>query len=257
MSEAGARLTLTSCQGVDYPWKGTTMNQQNQHTSISTPTQDLATARRLEAALASSSASARLQAAMTAGTIADSGFAGPLIARCAVEPDFSVREMLTWALIRLPRDEVLPRLLPELESTAPQARSQALHTLSKLGDPRGWPAITPALLHDPDAEVAKAAWRAAVAVAPEAEHAGLAAELAAELGRGGTDLKRSLSRAFVELGDAGAAVLDAAAGHVDPAVRAHAAATERLLADPDAAFALEPAEARRLGAAFSGAPRAH
>ena len=43
-------------------------------------------------------ASVRLRAAMAIGTTPDPGFVEALVARCAVEPDFSVRELLTWAL---------------------------------------------------------------------------------------------------------------------------------------------------------------
>lgn len=223
---------------------------------------------RLAAALASPNSSARMRAAMTAGTSADPSFLDPLVERCAIEEDFSVRETLTWALTRLPVDLVLPRIIAELGSPSPTARSQALHTISKLGDERAWPAIGPELLHSEDDGVARTAWRAAVAVAPEHERQALATELVAELGRGGstagrgdTELWRSLSRAIAALGDAAAAPLAAAATAAalsgDVARSAHAAATEQLLADPDAGFALAPEDARRLGTAHSGTPRAH
>ncbi|MCJ1701114.1 HEAT repeat domain-containing protein [Rathayibacter festucae] len=103
---------------------------------------------RLRAALTAPDASSRLQAAMTAGTRPAEEYAAVLVERCAVEPDFGVREMLTWALTRHDPASTVDLLLPELESETPQARSQALHTLSKVGDPRAFPAITPALLHD-------------------------------------------------------------------------------------------------------------
>uniref|UniRef100_UPI000F63A7A7 HEAT repeat domain-containing protein n=1 Tax=Leucobacter chromiireducens TaxID=283877 RepID=UPI000F63A7A7 len=161
-------------------------------------------AQRLAAALAVTDSSARLQAALTAGTRPEPSFVEPLIARCAVEPDFSVREMLTWALLRLPVELVLPRVLAELDpATASSAlgQSQALHTVSKLGDPRAWPAITGELLHSSDEEIARTAWRAAVAVAPADARPELAAALVRELGRGDRELHRSLSRAIVGIGD--------------------------------------------------------
>lgn len=85
-----------------------------------------------------------------------------LLSRCAVEPDFFVRDMLTWALIRFPSDITVPRLVAELQSDVAQARSQALHTLSKIKDRRTFEAITPSLLADRDDDVARSAWRAAV-----------------------------------------------------------------------------------------------
>ena len=141
---------------------------------------------------------------------------------------------------------VVPRLRDELASPAPQARSQALHTLSKIGDRRAWPSVFGGLLHDADDEVARSAWRAAVALVPDGSRGALAAELAHELGRGGSDLQRSLSRALVALGDATSAALEAAAATGSIDARAHAAATRRLLEDPDSAFAPALEEAKRL-----------
>ena len=102
----------------------------------------------LLAALAADDASTRLRAAMAAGSNPHPGYAEELIRRCGVEPDFFVRDMLTWALTRLPADLTVPGLVTELGSASPQARAQALHTLSKIGDRSAWPSITVALLHD-------------------------------------------------------------------------------------------------------------
>ncbi|WP_335990765.1 HEAT repeat domain-containing protein [Glycomyces sp. MUSA5-2] len=206
------------------------------------------TTRTLTGALAARDASVRLKAALAAGTEPDPALAEALIARCAVEPDFYVRDMLTWALTRLPADAVVPLLLAELASPNAQARAQALHTLSKVGDARAWPAITRDLLRDGDDEVARAAWRAAVVLVPDGGERALAEELAAQFGRGEREVQRSLSRALAALGEHAEPVLQAAMANEDPVVAAHAAATERLLRDPDAAF--EPAvdAAKRLAA---------
>ncbi|EHR51131.1 hypothetical protein SacmaDRAFT_2893 [Saccharomonospora marina XMU15] len=190
--------------------------------------------------------STRLEAALTAGTQADPAFVDALVARCAVEPDFFVRDMLTWALTRLPAERTVPRLLTELRSQRAQARSQALHTLSKIGDSKAWPAITRSLLHDPDDEVARSAWRAAVVLVPAAEREGLATELAAQLGRGDREVRLSLSRALVALEDVIEPALRTGLDSADPAVRAHARATQRLLHDPDAGFDLAVDEANRV-----------
>ncbi|WP_326951933.1 MULTISPECIES: HEAT repeat domain-containing protein [unclassified Amycolatopsis] len=197
-------------------------------------------------ALGAGNSSTRLQAALEAGTRAEPGFADTLVARSAIEPDFFVRDMLTWALTRLPADVTVPRLLGELRSGRAQARSQALHTLSKIGDRATWPAITPALLRDADDEVARSAWRAAVVLVPDGERDALAAELVTQLGRGDRTVRLSLSRALVALGDGVEPALRPGLASADPAVRAHARATERLLRDPDAAFDPGVDEAKRI-----------
>lgn len=84
-------------------------------------------------------ASVRLRAALAVGSTPDPRFVGTLVERCAVEPEFFVRDMLTWALTRHPVSVTLPRLLREVRSERTRARSQALHTLSKIGDRRAWP----------------------------------------------------------------------------------------------------------------------
>ncbi|WP_346764802.1 HEAT repeat domain-containing protein [Rhodococcus sp. HNM0569] len=201
-------------------------------------------------ALSAARASDRLRAALEVGTGADPRAAEALVARCAVEPDFFVRDMLTWALCRLPVDSVVPRLVTELASGCTQARAQALHTLSKIGDGSAWPAVAEAV-HDADDDVARSAWRAAVALVPPGEDAALATDLAAELGRGDRDLQLSLSRALVTLGESILPALDTAATSVDAAVRAHADATRALSADPDSGFALSLEVAKRVAVAGS------
>jgi HEAT repeat protein len=201
---------------------------------------------RLLDALAAGHSSTRLKAALAAGTYPEPGFVDALVARCAIEPDFFVRDMLTWALTRLPAEITVPDLIEEVRSGRAQARSQALHTLSKIGDKSAWPAITRSLLHDADDEVARSAWRAAVVLVPYGEEPGLAAELATQLGRGDRKVQLSLSQALVALGEVIEPALRAGLTNADPAVRAHAAATERLLLDPDAAFDLAVDEATRI-----------
>ncbi|MFJ1456666.1 HEAT repeat domain-containing protein [Nocardia sp. N2S4-5] len=201
---------------------------------------------RLTAGLAAANSSTRLAAALAIGTRGDAGFAEALVARCAIEPDFFVRDMLTWALTRLPTDSTIPRLRAELRSERAQARSQALHTLSKIGDATVWPAITRSLLRDADDEVARSAWRAAVVLVPDDEKERLAIELVTQLGRGDREVRLSLSRALAALGEVIEPVLRTAAAGADPDVRAHARATERLLHDPDAGFDLAVDEARRV-----------
>ncbi|MEU6439523.1 HEAT repeat domain-containing protein [Streptomyces sp. NPDC047046] len=192
---------------------------------------------RVVRALASDDGSVRLRAALAAGTHPDPAYVGTLVARCAVEPEFGVREMLTWALIRHPDTATVPPLVVALRAEPAQARAQALHTLSKIAARGTWEAITPALLDDPDDEVARTAWRAAVCLVPEGEEAALAVALSAQLGRGDADVRLSLSRALIALGEAALPVLAERERAADPEVRAHALATEHLRQDPSLGFA--------------------
>ncbi|MFJ5721381.1 HEAT repeat domain-containing protein [Streptomyces sp. NPDC093149] len=209
------------------------------------PKEDPNTMRALQG-LENNSSSVRLRAALAVGTAPDPGFIGKLIEQCAIEPEFYVREMLTWALTRHAASMTVPVLLEEVRSDRTQARSQALHTLSKIGDRQAWPAITPALLSDADDEVARSAWRAAVVLVPEGGEHELAVVLATQLGRGEHETQLSLSRALVALGEVMLPALDAATTDLDPRVRAHAIATERLWRDPDAGFESAIEEAKRI-----------
>jgi HEAT repeat protein len=212
--------------------------------SMTTTRQDTRATRALRE-LEDGRASVRLRAALAAGTMPDPRFVDKLVERCATEPEFFVRDMLTWALTRHPVSLTLPALLRELRSERAQARSQALHTLSKIGDRRAWPAITRPLLTDADDDVARSAWRAAVVLVPEDERSALAALLVTQLGRGGRETQLSLSRALVSLGEAMVPALLTATTAPDPRVRAHALATRRLLRDPDTGFEFAIEEAKR------------
>lgn len=197
-------------------------------------------------ALGAENSSVRLRAALAAGSDPDPGFLEPLVERCAVEPDFFVRDMLSWALTRLPPEITLPRIRRELDSACAQARSQALHTLSKIGDRRAWAWITRDMLRDADDEVARTAWRVAVVLAPEEARKDLAGELVAQLGRGDREVRLSLSRALVDLGEVARPVLERAMRSPDPVVAEHARATELLRKDPEAGFDAAVDEARRI-----------
>ena len=201
---------------------------------------------RVADALRAHDPSVRLRAALVVGSDPDPGLLEGLVERCAVEPDPFVRDMLSWALTRLPTELTLPRLRQELDAEGAQARSQALHTLSKIGDRRAWAWITRDLLRDVDDEVARTAWRVAVALVPEGRQQGLVGELVGQLGRGGRDVQLSLSRALVDLGDVVRPALARAAADPDPAVATHARATELLRQDPATGFDAAVDEARRV-----------
>ncbi|MFF7721483.1 HEAT repeat domain-containing protein [Streptomyces luteogriseus] len=201
---------------------------------------------RVANALSAEDSSVRLQAAMAVGSNPDPVFLEPLVERCAVEPDFFVRDTLSWALTRFPPEITLPRLRRELDSGRTQARSQALHTLSKIGDRSTWAWITRDMLRDADDEAARTAWRVAVVLVPEDEEKELAGELVLQLGRGDRKVQLSLSRALADLGDVIKPALERAAESSDPAVAAHARATELLRQNPETAFDAALDEARRV-----------
>ena len=204
--------------------------------------------------------SVRLQAALTAGTRPAASHVPVLVERCAIEPDFYVREMLTWALVRHPADLTVPRLLAQTTRVEPQAQSQALHTLSKIGDRRALPAITPALLRDPDDHVARTAWRTSSGLVDgDRDPAGarwLSQQLASQLGRGGRDTQASLARAFASVGRAALPVLERSRRAADARVRIHALAVIAQLADPELRFddAVDEARCASFGAHLARSP---
>lgn len=203
---------------------------------------------RLSAALTAALPSQRLQAALSAGTHPRDEFVRVLLERCAIEPDLNVRETLTWALMRHPSSITVPLLVAETRSATAQSRSQALHTLSKIGDPAGWEAITPDILDDADETVARTAWRVATVLVPEGGEGELASQLVAHLGRGERDAHMSLSRSLVALGEHASPLLDEIAENEDGAVRLHALTTLLMRESPDDGYeaALFDAELRML-----------
>lgn len=229
-------LTLTWWQGVPWVQEVVSINPSN-----GTPQNA-----RVIGALSAGDASIRLQAALAAGSTPDAVFLEALVERCAVEPDFFVRDMLSWALTRLPPEITLPRIRRELASERAQARSQALHTLSKIGDGSAWVWITRDLLRDADDEVARTAWRVAVVLVPEDQKEDLVDELAGQLGRGDREVRLSLSRALVELGEVTEPALQKAAASPDPAAATHARATELLRQNPETGFDAAVEEAKRV-----------
>lgn len=155
----------------------------------------------LQALLASPDQSVRLKAALAAGTYPEVEFIEVLISQCAIEPDFFVRDTLSWALMRNDISKVVKRLETELESTNNQAKSQAIHTLSKIGDKSNYPLITDEMLFDPDDFMAATAWRVASVLVPEDQKPDLVQKLITQLGRGDSDTQFGLTRFLCALGE--------------------------------------------------------
>ncbi|MEI7497386.1 MAG: HEAT repeat domain-containing protein, partial [Betaproteobacteria bacterium] len=142
-----------------------------------------------------------MKAALAAGTSPDPEFIEILVAQCGHEPDFFVRDTLSWALMRHDVKKVVKRLESELHSSNPQAKSQAIHTLSKIGDKANYPLITDEMLFDPDLFIASTAWRVATVLVPEDQRSSLTKKLITQLGRGDSDTQFGLSRFLCDLGE--------------------------------------------------------
>ena len=176
----------------------------------------------LKELLESPNQSVRLKAALAAGTYPNLDHIEILIRQCSDESDFFVRDTLSWALMRQDRKSVVQRLIPELKSVNPQARSQALHTLSKIGDKENYELITPDLLLDSDDFVASTAWRSASVLVPENQKQVLVELLISQLGRGDSDTQFGLTRFLCAIGQPIVTPLTQAAQSLDEVVRTHA-----------------------------------
>ena len=179
----------------------------------------------LKAHLESPDQSVRLKAALAAGTYPETEYIDVLVERCAIEPDFFVRDTLTWALMRNEVSQVVERLKPELISHIPQAKSQALHTLTKIADKQFYSLITHEHLFDSDDKVAVTAWRAASVLVPEDEKGALTKILITQLGRGNSDVQFDLTRFLCALGDCILAPLKEATNSPKDEIRIHAGFT--------------------------------
>lgn len=207
----------------------------------------------LEAGLASTDQSVRLNVALMAGTYPIPDFIETLVLRCEIESDFFVRDMMTWALIRNDHVKVIERLKPELLSTKPQARSQSLHTLTKIGDKTTYPLVSKNLMFDSDDIVAMTAWRAASLLVPEDQVHILIPALLSQLGRGSFDVQVALSKSLCNLGDAIIEPLAKAGKSENEVIQEHVAFTWRLFKNPELARKLASDFAERVKA-LNGAP---
>jgi HEAT repeat protein len=176
----------------------------------------------LQELLNSPNQSVRLKAALAAGTYPTPDQIDILIVQCASESDFFVRDTLSWALMRHDQTSVVAQLKIELKSENSQARSQALHTLSKIGDKENYTLITRDLLLDSDDFVASTAWRSASVLVPDADKSALVELLISQLGRGDSDTQFGLTRFLCAIGEPIVAPLMQAAQSADEIVRTQA-----------------------------------
>ena len=159
----------------------------------------------------------RQQAAVSLGERADPQLAPAIAQLLWRESDFFVRETLTWALTRTPA--AATRAAAEaLQQPDPGVRSQALHVLSKIGDPDS-AALVATLLDDECASVVhKARWTLARIGDPSVVPA-----LVSRLGEPDLESRDGMTSTLAEFGQAAVAPLIAALGHAHPDVRTHAA----------------------------------
>ena len=172
----------------------------------------------LKSLLDSPDQSVRLKAALAAGTYPEPEFIEILITQCAIEPDFFVRDTLSWALMRNDIAKVVKRLETELQSANTQAKSQAIHTLSKIGDKNNYSLITDEMLFDADDFVAATAWRAASVLVPDNQKEDLVKKLVTQLGRGDSDTQFALTRFLCAIGETIVDPLTEAAHSTDDAI---------------------------------------
>ncbi len=177
----------------------------------------------------------RIRAALDLGATQHRDALPDLVGRLGQEPDFFVRENLTWAIVRMGPDAV-PPLLALLDTSDAATRLQAVHTLSKIADPASVAALS-RVVGDPDDEVAR---RAIFALGQVGQPDALLT-LRAELGHPDPERRHTLSTALVQFGHAALAPLLETLHHPEAHRRAHAADVLGLLGDPAAASALTEA----------------
>lgn len=171
--------------------------------------------------------SVRQRAALWLGTHADESAAADLVALLVSEPDFYVRETLTWAVVTRAR-VTYPLLVEALRAGGP-ARVQVLHALSKIREPASVAEILPLTDDVEDAVAAKAWWALGRIGTP-----GAVAALIDQLGVEQEFRRRELTRAIEQAGEAAVEGLAGRLDDLDASVRRHAAEALLGIGDPAA-----------------------
>ena len=168
----------------------------------------------------------RANAAVELGKLDDSSTADLLVEALATEPDFFVREYLTWSIVRM-ADAATPLLIRMLTDARPQARHGAAHTLGKIADPCATGALIATLQDDDPAIVSKAAFALGAIGAVES-----VAAVVDLLGGADRELQSTLVTVLERFGAHAVPAVAAALTHADAGVRAHAAEILGVIADP-------------------------
>ncbi len=157
-----------------------------------------------------------------------------LVQQLVADPVSGVREALTWAIARH-GSEALPHLLPLLRHADPAVRTQAAHTLSKVGDRAAAEAVVP-LLQDGDAVVAtKAAQVLGRLGGPDAVQA-----LVERVGSGPREFDDAVMTALEDIGSEAVEALLERLTATSSRTRSGAAEALGLIGDPAAAPELAP-----------------
>lgn len=158
----------------------------------------------------------RQRAALAMGPHITAEHAPRLAAQLWTEPDFFVRESLTWLLARVP-EASQPLALAALDDARPLVRHDAVHLLGKIGDAAAVPAVLRLTADADDDVAAKARFVLTRLGDPSAIPA-----LVAYLGRGGEERRTELTRDLATFGEAAEPALHAVLEHGDEAAREHA-----------------------------------
>lgn len=159
----------------------------------------------------------RQAAAIALGELADDCTAETLARRLWDEPDFYVRETLTWALTQV-APPARPAVVDALSDPRPEARTQALHVLSKFADPEVVPDILPLLRDESESVAEKARWALSRIGDPRA-----VPELARLLGHGDLETRNGLTTTLAAFAAHAVPSTTEALSSTDAAVRQHAA----------------------------------
>lgn len=134
------------------------------------------------------------------------------------EPDFFVRETMTWAATRL-EEATLPAVLAAVGPDRPvEVRTQALHVVSKFANPETVDAVLPYITDPEEAVARKARWALGRIKEPSA-----IPHLVALLGAQGVEERNALTDDVSAFGSDAVPALVEALGSKDPVVRRHAA----------------------------------
>jgi HEAT repeat protein len=162
----------------------------------------------------------------------DAGVADALIQALSTEPDFYVREDLTWALVRI-GEPAFQKLLDMLGDRQASGRSYMAHTLSKMRDARAVDALL-GVLHDPDLAVVR---KAVFALGQIGETRAIPA-IVGLLGHEDEELQTVLTQALEQFGPSAVPDLLRAMAHESPTVREQAAHILGQIGGEEAATAL-------------------
>ncbi|MDQ1286940.1 MAG: hypothetical protein QG622_505 [Actinomycetota bacterium] len=185
--------------------------------------------------LADADAGVRMRSAMDLGRLRAAQAAPALVERLGLEPEFLIRETLTWAILRL-EEEAGPFVDQALSSPRWLARRQAVHVLSKQGRPEDADRLIPLIGDDVDA-VASRAYGAAA----RTHAASVVPALVGQLARGDAEHRNMLTAALAELGESAVpALVGALRGSHRAEVRRHAADSLAYLGSPGADLAALP-----------------